>query len=59
MAEVGIKSEVAIEVSTKIVNSIEDRLKAENLTDSDIKDTNLEELKTLLGYLARFQDIAL
>jgi hypothetical protein len=57
--EIGFKTELAVEIATDIVKSIEEKLKAENLTDSEIKEINLEDLKTLLGHLARFKDVSL
>ena len=53
--DVGGKEEFVREISTNIANYVEERLLPENLTDSEIKETQLEELKSLIRLMSDFK----
>jgi len=55
LQEMGVKEEFAREVSMNIANYVEERLLPENLTDSEIKETQLEELKSLIRLMSDFK----
>ena len=59
LKELGFKKEVYEEFLKKLSVCIEERLTPTNLTDSEIEDVQLYDLKMLVVILGRFKDIVL
>ena len=53
-----MKESFSLEIAKNVANHVEERLKPENLPDTEIKEVHLEELKLLVRLLAHFKSQA-
>lgn len=58
LQEIGVKASVILEISKNVASHVEERLKPENLPDTEIKEVHLEELKLLIRLMAHFKSCA-
>lgn len=52
LVEWGVKKEFALEFMNNMADSVEEYLQADNLTDADIKEISLDELKKIIRLMA-------
>jgi hypothetical protein len=53
-----VKESFILEIAKNVASHVEERLKPENLPDTEIKEVHLEELKLLVRLLAHFKSQA-
>ena len=58
LQEIGVKASFALEISKNVASYVEERLKPENLPDTEIKEVHLEDLKVLIKLMAHFKGCA-
>jgi len=56
LPELSMKKEFVINVLKQTVESIEERLKSENLKDGELKEVSLEEIKNLIKHVSFYQN---